>query len=1267
MALTDNLVAFYEFENNALDSSPASADGTVVPTISYVAGKIGQGAQEAGGRIDVSLSLGTVWSVTAWFKSSGFVGYQGAIGWETSQRNFGAGSDKFRFVGPAAASYATTFNYTTGVWAHCVTTYDGTTLRHYVNGVFDSSFVVALPAYSPLYVLNTPTGDNLNGVLDQLAFWDRELDATEAAALYNGGAGVTYADISAVPINITSITPDTGTELGGTSVTIGGVGFVSGATVTIGGASATSVVFIDDETLTAVTPVGTPGTADVVVTNPDTSSDTLVAGFLYTAYIPPPPLPPPQTTLTDGTETANGAQVIRSLFNAALAGPNWQALIEALGESDDRVDALIQNVFEQIMFSTADGKYLDILGSGEGVARPLGMDDDAYRELLIELRTGRVTYNSILRILQSFYGKEALRGYIDTASAPFALSDGDTVEFNFEGDEYTYTVDADHYQFVADASATELVVALTVFFEKKGVEAIAAVLNDPDTGDEFVRIYSPVLGLRSEVSAGGTAPLGFDSDTHTIHDGSRTVVVAQTIDGELDVQVPATVDTSRTSDTAAYIYGNDDIEIQSIERKGAVTTVITKTPHNLSTNNHVWIDDYNNAVGRPWLAATTGSTLGGSFVHGLASTGNISGTATDIAANLAAFEKLSTGDIIMFGGVDATPATKDVTVKCASSTGTVADGTQAAGSVLNNYTLSVLGAMPSACVYFGHSVLSGPHTDSIFMTGGITAVGGGAVKTTAMLTGSTWTAKSSMVTNRRKHGQITLTNGNVLVAGGEDPTALDNCELYQTLLDAWIPAGTLAFKRAKFSLVNMTDGKVLAIGGENDTGNPIRSCELYNPTTNTWSLTTQMGWTRHSYGMVVLDSGEILVMGGFGGATDDTETALATTEIYNYTSNTWRIGPQMPSALTDPWVAKLGSRVYIGSGTTIYWLDTDTFVWNLLPASARYRTAGVAGNSFVLLGGFTGTAVRYFDGIVGDSTRTNPIGINGIQKVATTPSSTAFTFSTPDRTYTALLGNSGLAGVSGSTYVNNWPSVAASRTSNITTLTVSTPDDVSAVYVNSTDANFSSGLKVLTTRTSTTVSYAEAAANNTGTVSVGLPVAVPTEQQVTALGEGEGTWIIDSAGIVYESADTVTTAAILGGSAYDTLTVASTADFPDVEGYVVLGLGTENESTPLKYLEKISSTELLMADFDAAQTWASGTTVTLVSLDPIDDIGGAFWITGSVAARIAAELNVRESVANDIALNWLVIYPGDRGLGGENTDHSDEAVVWGPDDFDSEE
>jgi hypothetical protein len=63
-----------------------------------------------------------------------------------------------------------------------------------------------------------------------------------------------------------SVSPSSGSTAGGTSVTVTGTGFVSGAEVTFGGNLATSIVVVDSEHITCVTPAGTSGPADVVVT-----------------------------------------------------------------------------------------------------------------------------------------------------------------------------------------------------------------------------------------------------------------------------------------------------------------------------------------------------------------------------------------------------------------------------------------------------------------------------------------------------------------------------------------------------------------------------------------------------------------------------------------------------------------------------------------------------------------------------------------------------------------------------------------------------------------------------------------------------------------------------------------------------------------------------------------------------------------------------------------------------------------------------------------
>ena len=86
------------------------------------------------------------------------------------------------------------------------------------------------------------------------------------------------------PLVVTSINPNSDTQLGGTSVTVSGSDFQSGSTVTFGDSTATDIVVISSGTITAVTPAYPAGTVDVIVTNPSGLSDTLSNGLTFLSH-----------------------------------------------------------------------------------------------------------------------------------------------------------------------------------------------------------------------------------------------------------------------------------------------------------------------------------------------------------------------------------------------------------------------------------------------------------------------------------------------------------------------------------------------------------------------------------------------------------------------------------------------------------------------------------------------------------------------------------------------------------------------------------------------------------------------------------------------------------------------------------------------------------------------------------------------------------------------------------------------------------------------
>ena len=100
-----------------------------------------------------------------------------------------------------------------------------------------------------------------------------------------GTASGTYTYTTTAAPTFTSIAPAVGPVAGGTAITITGTNFVAGGLlgVTIDGVPATSVVRSSATTITAVTPAGTAGAKDVIVTNNDGQTVTKTGAYTYYA------------------------------------------------------------------------------------------------------------------------------------------------------------------------------------------------------------------------------------------------------------------------------------------------------------------------------------------------------------------------------------------------------------------------------------------------------------------------------------------------------------------------------------------------------------------------------------------------------------------------------------------------------------------------------------------------------------------------------------------------------------------------------------------------------------------------------------------------------------------------------------------------------------------------------------------------------------------------------------------------------------------------
>lgn len=180
------------------------------------------------------------------------------------------------------------------------------------------------------------------------------------------------------------------------------------------------------------------------------------------------------------------------------------------------------------------------------------------------------------------------------------------------------------------------------------------------------------------------------------------------------------------------------------------------------------------------------------------------------------------------------------------------------------------------------------------------------------------------------------------------------------------------------------------------------------------------------------------------------------------------------------------------------------------------------------------------------------------------------------------------------------------------------------------------------------------------------PMAAASDPQM-------GPFVADNEGFAITSTATTIANDIGQGTGLSVLEVASTLGFPNQESWLVTGFGYEYEAGPIRCLGVIDGTHLAIdRSFVFPSEVPAGASVTLLSYRGpyVPDTGErTFALTDSVAGRIAASDFIDETAAAGIEVNKIVVYPGDRGLGGEGDPltglHlSDRVAVWAGDDVD---
>ena len=173
---------------------------------------------------------------------------------------------------------------------------------------------------------------------------------------------------------------------------------------------------------------------------------------------------------------------------------------------------------------------------------------------------------------------------------------------------------------------------------------------------------------------------------------------------------------------------------------------------------------------------------------------------------------------------------------------------------------------------------------------------------------NTWANGPAMSIPRAGHGAITLPDNRVLLCGGisyttfiiKIPTVPVSTEIYDPVTNTISPGPNMSAGHAVFSAIEIAPGKHLIAGGIGalsltNQGTPTDVAEIYTASSGAPGAFSPAGKLAKARGMhmaFALGSDRYLHVGGAEGAIF-TPNALASTEIYTATTNTWSAGPTL--------------------------------------------------------------------------------------------------------------------------------------------------------------------------------------------------------------------------------------------------------------------------------------------------------------------------------------------------------------------------------------
>lgn len=243
------------------------------------------------------------------------------------------------------------------------------------------------------------------------------------------------------------------------------------------------------------------------------------------------------------------------------------------------------------------------------------------------------------------------------------------------------------------------------------------------------------------------------------------------------------------------------------------------------------------------------------------------------------------------------------------------------------------------------------HTATLLSNGNLMVAGGennnSVMASTEVYSPTTtsWTASGNLNVARSNASALLLPSGMVLVSGGCTGSCLSgttaSAELYSSVNGAWSSTGSMVKARTYFGMVLLQSGKVLAAGGctglnSNGCSGVTAKAEIYDPSTGKWTATGSMTAARGNFTLTTLPSGKVLAAGGINGANNP----IGSAELYDPTTGKWTATGKMITARDEHTAVLLstGSVLVAGGENAAGVTTSKTELFN--PSTGTWSATG---------------------------------------------------------------------------------------------------------------------------------------------------------------------------------------------------------------------------------------------------------------------------------------------------------------------------------------